>query len=137
MRRLRWRRRVDGDQPRALPERAPTRSEDDMTAPPDIRTAPSIIRTPRPDVDPERSSAVHRALVGIFVAVPLVALVAAVPFAWGWGLGWHDIVLALGFYVVSRLGISAGFHRYFTHASFKAKRPLRLALAVAGSLAFP
>jgi stearoyl-CoA desaturase (Delta-9 desaturase) len=38
--------------------------------------------------------------------------------------------------VVSGLGISAGYHRYFTHLSFKAKRPLRLALAVCGSLAF-
>jgi stearoyl-CoA desaturase (Delta-9 desaturase) len=39
------------------------------------------------------------------------------------------------FYVVSGLGITVGFHRYFTHGSFKAARPLRIALAVAGSLA--
>lgn len=32
-------------------------------------------------------------------------------------------------------GITIGFHRYFTHGSFKAKRPLRIALAVMGSLA--
>ena len=39
------------------------------------------------------------------------------------------------FYLVSGLGVTAGFHRYLTHGSFKARRPLRIALAVAGSLA--
>ncbi|NMH95697.1 acyl-CoA desaturase, partial [Pseudonocardia bannensis] len=51
------------------------------------------------------------------------------------GLGWVDVGLALGFYLVSGLGVTVGFHRYFTHGSFKANRPLRIALAVAGSLA--
>ena len=71
----------------------------------------------------------------MFVAVPLAALVAAIPLLWGWGLGWHDVVIALVFYWVSGLGITVGFHRYFTHGSFKAKTGLRVALAIAGSLA--
>jgi stearoyl-CoA desaturase (delta-9 desaturase) len=73
--------------------------------------------------------------VYVFVAVPLLALLAAVPFAWGWGLGWVDVVLAAVFYVLSGLGVTVGFHRHFTHGSFKARRPLRVALAVAGSFA--
>ena len=73
--------------------------------------------------------------VYVFVVLPLVALVAAIPFAWGWGLTWTDVAIALVFYVVSGLGITVGYHRYFTHGSFKAKRPLRVALALAGSLA--
>ncbi|WP_214369964.1 acyl-CoA desaturase [Pseudonocardia sp. H11422] len=73
--------------------------------------------------------------VYVFVIVPLLALVAAVPFAWGWGLGWTDVVIAGVSYVLSGLGITVGYHRYFTHGSFKANRPLRIALAVSGSLA--
>jgi stearoyl-CoA desaturase (delta-9 desaturase) len=73
--------------------------------------------------------------VYVFVVLPLVALVAAIPFAWGWGLTWTDVAIALVFYVVSGLGITVGYHRYFTHGSFKAQRPLRVALALAGSLA--
>jgi stearoyl-CoA desaturase (Delta-9 desaturase) len=73
--------------------------------------------------------------VYVFVTVPLVALIAAVPFAWGWGLGWSDVVLATVFYMVSGLGVTVGYHRHFTHGSFKANRPLRIALAIAGSLA--
>ena len=84
---------------------------------------------------PERTSVFDRVLVGVFVAVPLLALIAAVPLAWGWGLGWHDIVLAIAFYYVTGLGVSVGLHRYFTHGSYKAVRGFKIALAIAGSLA--
>jgi stearoyl-CoA desaturase (delta-9 desaturase) len=58
-----------------------------------------------------------------------------VPFAWGWGLSWVDVALFAVFYGISGLGITVSYHRYFTHGSFKAKRWLRVALAIAGSLA--
>jgi stearoyl-CoA desaturase (delta-9 desaturase) len=90
---------------------------------------------PRPDIEPELTSVFDRVLVGVFVAVPLVALVAALPLAWGWGLGWHDIVLAIAFYCICGLGVTMGLHRYFTHGSFKAVRGFKIALAIAGSLA--
>jgi stearoyl-CoA desaturase (delta-9 desaturase) len=92
-------------------------------------------RPSRPDFEPEPSGTLERVLVGVFVGVPMLALLAAAPLAWGWGLGWHDIVIAVVFYYLSGLGISMGFHRYFTHGSFKANRPFKIALAVAGTLA--
>jgi stearoyl-CoA desaturase (delta-9 desaturase) len=73
--------------------------------------------------------------LAIFVAVPFLALLGAGFVLWGHGLSWVDLGLAVGFYAISGHGITVGFHRYFTHGSFKAKRPLRIALAVAGSLA--
>ncbi|GGM61739.1 acyl-CoA desaturase [Dactylosporangium sucinum] len=69
-----------------------------------------------------------------FVIIPFLALLAAVPFAWGWGLAWLDVVLAATFYTVTCLGATVGFHRYFTHGAFKARRWLRIALAVVGSM---
>nr|WP_235874936.1 fatty acid desaturase [Saccharopolyspora aridisoli] len=74
-------------------------------------------------------------LIALFTITPLLALLAAVPFAWGWGLGWWDIGLALFFYYASGLGVTVGFHRLFTHRAFKAKTPLRVGLAIAGSFA--
>src|ERR1700730_12212305 len=101
--------------------------------------APEAVATrakaPLSDLESEPKGNGEKTLVALFVAIPLIALVAAVPLAWGWGLGWHDVIIALVFYYVSGLGISMGFHRYFTHGSFKAKTGLRVALAVAGSLA--
>jgi stearoyl-CoA desaturase (delta-9 desaturase) len=74
-------------------------------------------------------------LVKLFAIIPAVALVAAVPLAWGWGLGWTDVGLAVFFYTFACLGVTVGFHRYFTHGAFKANRALRIALAMAGSMA--
>ena len=93
----------------------------------------------RPAVAPlleGRKTTAEQALVVAFMVVPLLALAAAVPLAWGWGLSWLDVVLAVFFYYLTGLGVTVGFHRHFTHSSFKAKRPLRIALAVIGSTAF-
>jgi stearoyl-CoA desaturase (delta-9 desaturase) len=106
----------------------PTRS----TAP----AAPGPPAGPRPDLEVARTGAGGRILVAAFVGIPMLALIAAVPLAWRWGLiNWLDIVLAVIFYEVSGLGIAMGLHRYFTHGSFKATRGFKIALAIAGSLA--
>ncbi|MGK5442323.1 acyl-CoA desaturase [Micromonospora sp. URMC 105] len=70
-----------------------------------------------------------------FVVVPFLALLAAVPVAWGGWLSGTDLAVAAFWYLLSGLGITVGYHRYFTHGSFKAPRPVRVALAVAGSFA--
>jgi stearoyl-CoA desaturase (Delta-9 desaturase) len=93
---------------------------------------------PRPEAKPlfgRRRSLPETFVVKLFIFIPFAALVAAVPMLWGWGLGWTDVGLAAAFYLVSALGVTVGYHRHFTHGSFKAKRPLRIALAVAGGLA--
>jgi stearoyl-CoA desaturase (delta-9 desaturase) len=96
-------------------------------------TAPSRPQ-PLPDLEPEPKGNFERVLLAVFIAIPLVAVVAAVPFAWGWGLGWSDVAISVVLYAVSGLGVTVGYHRHFTHGSFKAKRALRVALALAGSL---
>ena len=75
--------------------------------------------------------------VALYTAVilPFLAFLAAVPVAWGWGLGWTDVILFVCFYYFSGLGVTVGYHRLFTHGSFKANRPLRIVLAIAGSMA--
>jgi stearoyl-CoA desaturase (delta-9 desaturase) len=79
--------------------------------------------------------AVEQGALYAFVLVPFLALAVAVPSLWGWGLTWTDVAISAVLYVISGLGITVGYHRYFTHGSFKAERPLRIALAVAGSTA--
>ncbi|GAA2404926.1 acyl-CoA desaturase [Actinomadura vinacea] len=71
----------------------------------------------------------------VLVVIPLVAPAAAVVAVWGWGIGPRDLVIAALMYAVSIFGISVGYHRLLTHRSFRCRRPLRIALAVAGGLA--
>jgi stearoyl-CoA desaturase (delta-9 desaturase) len=77
----------------------------------------------------------QHALIYVFVVGPMVALAAAIPLVWGWGVNWHDLVLLGVFYVIAVLGITVGFHRFFTHKSFKARPWLRVTMAIVGSLA--
>ena len=90
--------------------------------------------SPKPMLDAPQNLAAAIAM-WMFVIGPMLCLLIVVPFAWGWGVTPLDLGLAAVCYVVSGLGVTVGYHRCFTHRAFKAKRPLRIALAVAGSLA--
>ena len=87
-------------------------------------TEPAGRSSAKPVLDGQRPRG-HSALVYLFTIVPTLALTAAVPLAWGWGLGWADVGLAVGFYLLSGFGVTVGYHRYFTHRAFTATRPLR------------
>ena len=55
--------------------------------------------------------------------------------SWGGWLGWHDVVIAIVMYWVTGHGITVGFHRFFTHKSFKPNRAVKVPWAIAGSMA--
>lgn len=100
--------------------------------PADAATATPALRA---TLGGDRKGPAEQIALALFIGVPFVAVIAAIPVAWGWGLGWRDIVLAIVMYELTGHGISIGFHRYFTHGSFKASRPLRAVLGVMGSAA--
>ena len=102
-----------------------------MTATPLTTTTPST----DDGVISDRLSGIERAIIIAFITVPLLAVIAAIPVAWGGWLSWTDAILAVTFYIFAGLGITVGFHRLFTHSAFKASRSLRIVLAVAGSMA--
>lgn len=95
---------------------------------------PAMTTAVKPLIGRKRPIPAHVAVYA-FVIIPFLALLAAVPIAWGWGLAWLDVILAAVFFVVTCLGATVGFHRYFTHGAFKARRALRIGLAVVGSMA--
>ncbi|WP_280701071.1 acyl-CoA desaturase [Kitasatospora sp. GP82] len=83
----------------------------------------------------ERQGLAERIALALFIGVPFLALLAAAPVAWGWGLGVRDLAIMAVMYFLTCHGVTIGYHRYFTHGSFKANHTLRIALALAGSLA--
>jgi stearoyl-CoA desaturase (Delta-9 desaturase) len=94
----------------------------------------------RADITPEDTEAKEvspalRVAIALFIVVPLLAVAAAIPVAWGGWVSWLDIGLLVAFWAITALGITVGYHRFFTHGSFKAPRAVKITLALMGSLA--
>ena len=81
-------------------------------------------------------SGLARVVLGVFVGVPLAALLVGVPvaLAFGW-VSWGALACLAVMYFLGVHGITVGYHRLFTHRGFKARRWFKIAAAVAGSLA--
>src|SRR5690348_12036800 len=106
--------------------------------PPTTATAPEVTASPiddRATLGSDVQSRKEQVALGVFILVPFLALVAAIPVAWGGWLSWTDVVIALVMYAITGHGVTVGYHRLFTHKSFKPKRWLKNVLAVAGSMA--
>lgn len=102
--------------------------------------AAALAAEPAPDVKGTRPVTaaelrLQRRMALLLTVVPLAGVVAAVVLLWGRGISGLDLGLLLGFWVVTGLGITVGFHRLFTHRSFAVGTPLRVLWAVAGTMA--
>ncbi|MHC4977221.1 MAG: acyl-CoA desaturase [Planctomycetota bacterium] len=69
------------------------------------------------------------------VVIPLAGFVVAIALLWGIAFDWVHLGLFGGMYLVTGLGITIGYHRLFTHKSFKTPRPVAAMLAIMGSMA--
>lgn len=83
-----------------------------------------------------KQARIQRWVVLILTVLPFGGLVAAFVWMWGRGLTYLDVILFMAMYLVTGLGVTVGFHRLFAHRSFVAARPLKIALAICGSMAF-
>jgi stearoyl-CoA desaturase (delta-9 desaturase) len=89
----------------------------------------------RDDVQPVANENLDRFLTGAITVLPILALAVVAWQVWSELLGWSDLAVFAIMYVLTGLGITVGFHRLFTHRSFKTTRPVRATLAVLGSMA--
>ncbi|HEV2998719.1 MAG TPA: acyl-CoA desaturase, partial [Solirubrobacteraceae bacterium] len=87
------------------------------------------------DVVPIESRFLDRLANTVVTAVPFALLGWAMWLAWGGVLHWQDILVLAITYVLTGAGVTVGYHRLFTHRSFKTSRPLRALFAVLGSAA--
>lgn len=85
--------------------------------------------------DNVRARRLARLVATLTVLVPSLALGGALTTAWRRGVERVDLTLLAGFYLVTQLGITAGFHRLFAHKSFETTRLVKMLLTVAGSMA--
>jgi len=72
---------------------------------------------------------------GVVTVVPFLLLFVAGWLAWGGILHWQDLMVMSITYLLTGLGITVGYHRLFTHRSFKTGKAVRAVLAILGSAA--
>ncbi len=106
------------DQPIGKPS-VPDIGEDDL----DITVEQGFLR---------RAQAIHAVVIAVG---PLLGTIAALWLAFRQGVSALDLWMMITMYVITMLGISVGYHRLFSHRSFKAAAPVKAALAIAGSMA--
>lgn len=103
------------DRARRLPEPRP--------APPDI-----TLDNPALQAMQRRVALLTIVLPAAGTAIALISLIW-LPFTW------TDAILMAVMYVATELGVTVGFHRHFSHRSFRARTGLRVALGILGSMA--
>ena len=74
-------------------------------------------------------------ITALVVVGPVLAVGVGIWLLWGRAVHPRDLLLGVGLFLFTGHGVTVGFHRFFTHRSFTANRPLKIALAVAGSMA--
>jgi len=62
-------------------------------------------------------------------AIPFVVIHLAVILAIWTGVTWRAVAIGVALYVVRMFGVTAGYHRYFSHRSFKTSRWFQFVLA--------
>jgi stearoyl-CoA desaturase (delta-9 desaturase) len=86
------------------------------------------------EVRPVSMPVLDRLGSGVVTAVPPILLVVGMVFGWtNHLLAWQDLLIFAITYVGFGWGITVGFHRLFTHRSFKTSRVMRATLAILGS----
>ncbi|MGB9377214.1 MAG: acyl-CoA desaturase [Mycobacteriales bacterium] len=73
----------------------------------------------------------------VAVSTPLLGLAYAIYQLWSIWVGWREIALLFGMYLLTGLGITVGYHRMLSHRSFEAGPGVRAVLLVLGAMALP
>ena len=102
----------------------------DHAAEPPVEQLPDTIATVR-----ERTTFVSQLAGVLAVVVPPLGVLSAMGVLWGVAFRWVDLIVLLVFYVITGLGITAGWHRLFSHKSYSTSRAMTAFWAIAGALA--
>lgn len=70
------------------------------------------------------------------VIVPFLGTAVAMVLLWNRYFFWSDAVILAGMYVITTIGVTAGYHRMATHQGFQAPELFRGLLLIAGAAAF-
>ena len=105
-----------------------------MNAPSAICSAGLRVAAER-GVGGDKQSRKEQIALGAFILVPFLAVLAAMPVAWGGWLGWTDVLITVVMYVVTAARRHGRLPPALHPQVVQAQPPLKIALAIAGSMA--
>ncbi|MGH2773335.1 MAG: fatty acid desaturase, partial [Actinomycetota bacterium] len=105
-----------------------------------VAPLPAAVKAERPSaqityVPTEKRQKLERRLTLVVTILPFIGFAWALIWLWGRAVGWLDLGLFFALYCFTGFGVTIGFHRMLTHRSFEASKPVKIILAVAGSMA--
>ena len=88
-------------------------------------------------LDPSKAGIPQRDYPTMFLfGLIVVATIIALPtYAYYYDFTWVDWTMFVSLYLITGLGITVGYHRLFTHRSFKCPDWVRFAFLIAGGMA--
>jgi len=120
------------------PTQAPVRPETPAPAPESAVGAPHPDAPPKPDagdMQPIANTRAHTITNLSAAIIPFLLLFLVAWQLWNTALHWQDIVIFVVMYIPVGLGITVGYHRLFTHRSFKTSPAMRFVFGALGSAA--
>jgi stearoyl-CoA desaturase (delta-9 desaturase) len=100
-----------------------------------VGEAPDVVPTGPEFVQPVEREWLDRFATGTVTVVPFAALAYAAWHSWHGLLRTSDVIIFFVAYLLTGLGVTVGFHRLFTHRSFKTNQWVKGGLAILGSAA--
>ncbi|MGK7872425.1 MAG: acyl-CoA desaturase [Xenococcaceae cyanobacterium] len=73
----------------------------------------------------------------LYEAIPFIGFITAIVLLWWFPLSLVEVGLFIGMWFLTQIGFSVGWHRLFSHNAFKTSTPIRVILAILGSMAAP
>ena len=100
-----------------------------------VLTAVSLLLCVVRWLDRRLPGAFQKVVLLIWAVGPLLGTLYAMYRLWDEWISWRELVLFIGFYVATGLGVTLGYHRLLTHRSFETHRMLEGLFLVLGCMA--
>lgn len=94
-----------------------------------------MLNQSRITIDNDRLQSLQSNFALATITVPLLGCVFAIVMLNYSGISTAEIIVTFSMYLLTFVGVTVGFHRYFAHKSFDANPQVRIILAILGSMA--
>lgn len=100
-----------------------------------VEPGKDLLNSPKIIIENDSLQQLQRRFALATVLIPFLGSVLAIGLLWRLKIGMVEIGLLVSLYALTIVGITVGFHRLFAHCAFRTNTPVRIMLAILGSMA--